>query len=341
MERLEKKPVMEVFLDKDFITNFWNISLVDKTIIDDFKDTFLKKAKNFCLKTNFTSFDEIKDNEEYSVIMEMLFESIPEMEFSVQTHKTDWLNNELNASGGYKLFLIEIEQKECEEFTLKTGFEFICSRNLSNCWKKYITKEIRKSMITKGRDNDSDVLNNWKDLSFISKSPTNSIIIVDRYINRNNEGQKIEENLYPLLETIIPIGICFSLDILIIAEDISQELHQQINRHFARFQKKIKIRFSFLKWDKKFMGIQKIHDRHIYTNYFTICSGPGFNLFHNNLLKENDDEFNVRFSFEEFNMKEYPHRLEHLKNYLVKCKQKAVWYKLKYYPENTKCTMLD
>src|SRR5659263_759301 len=112
MKNSEKKPVMEVFLDKDFITNFWNISSVDKNIVDDFRDTFLKKANNYCLITNFSSFDEINENEEYSVIMEMLFESIPEMKFSDYSQKSDWLNSELSSLGGYKLFLVELEQEE-------------------------------------------------------------------------------------------------------------------------------------------------------------------------------------------------------------------------------------
>lgn len=337
----EKKPVMEVFLDKDFITNFWNLSIVDKAIINDFKDTFLKKAKNFCLKTNFSSFEEIKENDEYLIIMEMLFESIPEMRFSEKPSKSDWLDIELSSNGGYKIFLIEIEQKECEVYTQNTGFEFICTRNLSACWKKYMTKETRKSMGSRGRSDDPDVLNSWKDLSFISKSPTNSIIVVDRYILRNTQTQKITENLFPLLEAIIPIGICSSLDILIIAEDISVVLFQRINRHFARFQGNINIKFSFLIWDKIFMSKQHFHDRHIYTNYYTIYSGPGFNLFRSTQLQENDGEFNIRFSFSDFNMKEYPYRLELLKNYFSKCKKMQVLNMLKYYPDSIKCAMLN
>lgn len=337
----EKKPVMEVFLDKDFISNFWNISSSDKPIIDDFKDTIFKKAKNFCLKTNFSSFEEIRENEEYSVIMEMLFESIPELEFSDQLQKSDWLDNELNANGGYKLFLIELEQKECEAYTKRTGFEFICTGNLSSCWKKYLNKEIEKSLLNLGNDKDPDVLNNWEDLSFVRQSPTNSIIVVDRYIFRNSNYQKIEENLYPLLEAIIPIDICGSLDILIIAEDISQLLFQRINRHFAKFQKKIVIKFSFIKWAYDFMDNQSIHDRFIYTNYYTIYSGPGFNLFNNNVLKESNGLFFIRFSFTEKNMKNYPYHLMQLKNYVMECTREDNSEMLKFYPDNIHCTMLN
>ncbi len=341
---------MEVFLDKDFIMNFWNVSSTDKTIIDNFKETFLKKAKNFCLKTNFSSLDEIKDNEEYLVIMEMLFESIPEMEFSVHPQKTDWLNNELNTIGGYKLFLIEIEQKECEAYTKETGFEFICTNNLSSCWKKYLSKEIEKSLLNLGQKNDPDVLNSWKDLSFIGQSPTKSIIVVDRYIFSDSWSQRINENLYPLLEAIIPFGICSSLDILIIAENISSELHQQINEHFTKFQEKIKINFYFLTWAYTFMDTQTIHDRYIYTNYYTIYSGPGFNIFNYSVLKESNGLFFVKFSFAGLNMKICPFHLLLLKNYASECTKQKERTKivnnvkiklLNYYPDYFYCPLLS
>lgn len=273
------------------------------------------------------------------------------IEFDGDKNKNDWINEAVSIAGGYKFFLIEIEQMDCEAHTRKSGFEFICTKNLSSCWLKYRNKDIEKSLMTLGNDNDSDpdVLNSWKDLSFISLSPTNSIILVDRYIFSDSWNQKIDDNLYPLLETIIPIEICSSLDILIIAEDISIELHQKINTHFAKFQEKIKINFYFLKWSYSFMENKTLHDRYIYTNYYTIISGPGFNIFNNGRLKESNGLFSVKFTFAGLSMKIYQYHLELLRSYSKNCRKKKIFKTvdnkvirlLNHYPDTLHCTMLN
>jgi len=89
------------------------------------------------------------------------------------------------------------------------------------------------------------------------------------------------------------------------------------------------------------MDNQSFHDRFIYTNYFTIYSVPGFNLFSNNTLKESNGLFFVKFTFAGRNMKNYPYHFALLKQYVNNCKQKDDFEMLNYFPEYAQCIMLN
>lgn len=336
---------MEVYIDKNFVTNYWTIDS-DDDIIDSFCNDFLKYSNRYTLITNYTSFDEIELSDEASLFFDELIlrQNPAEIVYVDNLLEEDCLTSCLT-SGNLKILFLECANERATHLETTFGYQVINTENLKNKWSKFIHfNDIEKTMVLEVDSSDVEVFNGWEDLKFISEFPNNSIVIVDRYILSDKSNGRIKENLIPMLEQIIPATFGGELHVSILSESIlpnvgaaevekAKQIHGQLNSHFARY-KSLKIKFTILKIDKAFYSKNQpnIHDRHIYTNYFTIKSGIGFDLFSNGKRKLEDSELSIRFNYHPRQMKTLPAKLEGLKTYINNMKKTEKLNAFKIFP---------
>jgi len=346
---------MEIYLDKDFVRNFWTFRPNDQNVWDDFEKEFLKKISNFKLITNYQSIEEMATNEKDSIFLELFADKMNQrIEFVGEKTKEEWIEESISNSGGFKIFLVELEDMAFDFFSSTAGYEFISTKNLEVVWKKYITKEVKKSIDIPPNSKDSDLFNEWRDLEMVKNSPTNSIIVVDKYILCDKSNQKIEDNLIPILDMIIPSKYFGRLDVLIIAEEIKsiernrltevkvKEILDRFKKYFSKYQS-IDLRFKILIHDKSFYpkDSMNFHDRFIYTNYYTLESGAGFNLFEGKKRICANSKVEIHFNFQSYYMRILPRHMEGLEKYIEKVKRMEVMKdRFKFYPD-VECKLLN
>ena len=101
---------MTIFLDKEFVRNFWSVSWNKETVLEHFKTQFLRNANGATIFTNYSSLEEISENDEDTFFLEELFEGVPKMEFNINLADKDVLAEHSN-EGGFKMFFIEQDEK--------------------------------------------------------------------------------------------------------------------------------------------------------------------------------------------------------------------------------------
>lgn len=344
---------MEIILDKDFATNYFSAEQTDTHIWKNFKKFFLKKVRYFKLVTNYSSFEEMRKDEFGLYFLELFADKLTTVEYNQISSTPKWIENHIREKGGFRIYLVEFDVKNCAHFRSNFGYEFISTKNLEVIWKKYLTKEIEKSVDAPPDPNDETLFNSWRDLKTVSLSPTNSIIIVDKYILCDKQTQRIQDNLIPALANIIPENYHGQLDIIILSEEIvsnqktrsteekAKEVYDQIRGSLSNL-KSINFKLKILIHSKAFYpnDFMSLHDRLIYTNYYTIESGQGFNLFNGKQRLCANSKVQIHFNFQPFYMKVLPRHIESLKKYIDKLKRVEVHNMFKYYPD-TECKLLN
>lgn len=346
---------MEVYIDKDFVSNYWAVSK-NEAPFRNFENEFLKHPNLYTIITNYNSFEEIMEQEEASLFFNDIIQEskVADFVFLPELTESDCLESCLN-NGGFKLFLMELDSDACIKLENQYGYRFIPSHQVEEKWSQFEKdKSTKKTIALPVDEDDDDTFNTWNDLKFISQYPNNSIIVSDKYILSDKSHSQLKENIIPLLDALLPKSLTNTLSITILSEEIlSQkkgqslrdnaiEVHRILNRTFAKY-KDLKIKFSIVGYDKVYntSNQPKIHDRHIYTNYFTIKSGIGFNLFHQGNRKIEDSEIDIEFNFQRFNMKTIPVKVEGLKRYLKKMKETDKIGGFKCYPESFTNSLLN
>lgn len=128
----------------------------------------------------------------------------------------------------------------------------------------------------------------WQDLRFVSQLPFKSVVIVDSYIIKDANTQRINDNLIPLLKEILYNHTC-KVAVTIYTDEVTnpderkkrlseidcvKKRHQFIQSNLSESIDSlliVKSSFSKDKYDQ--------HDRFLYTPFCMISVGKGFNLF--------------------------------------------------------------
>ena len=151
-----------------------------------------------------------------------------------------------------------------------------------------------------------DLSEGFKGWEFLSKYEClnfNEIIITDGYILSDKSGQKVNDNIIPILEALtfsktgeINIDI-FTKELNPISnteehkKEKAKKKYQLLNRFFSKQKLKFKIVMSDVENDNDF------HDRVIQTNFSLLESGKGFNLSH---AKKSNSQITSETIFEKY-----------------------------------------
>ena len=186
---------------------------------------------------------------------------------------------------------------------------------------------------------DPELKFQWNDLLFLSEIPFNNIVIDDSYIIADKANQKLKDNLIPLLKTLLnrKIEKCsvtiFTMEVLN-NDDIrkrTDEIAAVKSRHqFIQSQLASKInKLCFIKKDLTKTFYDQ-HDRYIYTPFFIISCGKGFNLIP---YKTNNSEIICKTFLHKATYRKLQNHYKNFKEVVEKLDRKEVISSmLKFYP---------
>ncbi|MDA3904960.1 MAG: hypothetical protein PF484_02680 [Bacteroidales bacterium] len=321
---------MELFLDKNFLNNFYVI-YDDKNIYHEDICAFFKRLRNYKLITNYSSFDELMfDAEESNPMIHYFIETkVPEIFFNQNLSK-DVVKELFYYSGSpIKILFIEDDNKLPELY----GFKSISSSNIKEKWMPFYkgrNDDYNSIKTTKNKNLERyERFEKWEDfLNFAH--PLHSIVISDRYILTNNTNQKVENNLFPLLRNLInPSKNESHIDIMIITHKINTNI--EYNRVNSFIKDSLKLKNYHLSIVRDSPAHKSEHFRRIYTNYFSIHIENSLNIFKDNgsyIDKNNDITF--RFLFNDKNQRFFLKEAKDINNWLSKLNNRP---KLGYAPE--------
>jgi hypothetical protein len=181
-------------------------------------------------------------------------------------------------------FIFSNENETFSKVEEEVGIEYISGSDFLNEWKLYAKRPDRPIQIS-SRDT-KDTQRGWDVLKPI-KHPCNAMIISDRYFLINYWN--MINDLFPILKALLPKrNPLISFDLTIFIEKVFRKCRSKEEERLDNVYKRIE---SFVKHELKCENLnltlvklpgelaKKIHDRHIYTNYFILYSGFGFGCF--------------------------------------------------------------
>ncbi len=289
--------MLDIILDKDFLTAF-PVGSDNIYCLDFIK--FLKKIRKYRLITNFSSVNEMKMSACLPLIEYLIDGKPPEIiKFcEIDKYINDEVINGIDKTYPFKLFLVEMDYSQQR---IDYGFEFINSSNLPERWKIYYSeREDKKRKVTNSEIDEIVKFDSWSKLKEYDH-PFNSLIIFDLYLLGDKDGQKINDNLFPLLENLLEgKNLKSELHITIITEyfkDKIELIHNRISEFVSKINGVKKFNLNIIKHDKRFYprNFQDLKFRRIYTNYLVIEEEKGFNCF----KKKNETGLihNIGFSY--------------------------------------------
>ena len=336
---------MKIFLDKEFVRNFWSVSWNKEAVLEHFKTQFLRNTNGATIFTNYSSLDEISENDEDLFFLEELFEGVPQMKFNTNLSDKDELV-EQSTKGGFKIFFIEQDDELNGQLESELGYVFVSSKTINNKWERYFeNRSIIKTLSLEPDKKDPDIFSGWSDLEFVSETPNNSILLIDKYILSDNSTNRLRDNLFPLLKSILPKGSVAPLYLTIISGEIlstrkdmlfierAKEVYRQVHSFLAQY-KYPKVILTIINNDKMFYpGELDMHDRVIYTNNYYLKSTKGWDLYIKGKRRIVNSTVEVHFNFQRFQMKELRGHFAMIKEYLGKMKRMEVMDTVfKHYP---------
>lgn len=134
---------------------------------------------------------------------------------------------------------------------------------------------------------NNDKRHDWKEFfKEIANSPTNSIIICDRYLfsnddTRNTNGQ---DNLIDILDSILPKSFKGEYHILLLCSDIKNNDFNKLSKSLHDNIKKLRryrILFEMVQISSGQLYYENTHNRRIITNYHVIRAEHKFNAMNN------------------------------------------------------------
>ncbi|WP_037320632.1 hypothetical protein [Salegentibacter sp. Hel_I_6] len=172
----------------------------------------------------------------------------------------------------------------------------------------------------------SEDFKNWDVFKALNQIPFNEILVNDNYILTDKPSQALEKNIIPLLQIILN-GKNLTIGVKIFTRELNgisdsenhvfeavKKRYKKLNRELANYKKKIRIINNSLKTDT-----YDLHDRVLLTNFLSIDSGKGFNLFPN---KKSNSQIIIESIFDKYTYKriknhqrmydEYLQRLENM-----------------------------
>ena len=149
----------------------------------------------------------------------------------------------------------------------------------------------------------------WKVFHFLGRH-ANFIIVSDPYILNDGSGQKIKENLIPLLKENLNVNHFYSIFII---TEVDKDINKKVMKIYSSL-KEYKIKIFIFNRIKEIENMI-LHDRHLYSYYTITSSGTGFNL---NISKPVNTRIESASLFEKYTYKCLNNHLKYLNKYIDK-----------------------
>lgn len=313
---------MELYIEKLFLEDFY-IDYGNDAINEIVKKMFIEYGnRKVFMDFKAQDFEKLEDENEYFALISNILPAIPVD--SIKDHL--FIKSDFNQT-----IVFMYEEQEWFEDAEKKGALCFSFKNYKNKLKRLLD-------ITKIQIDLNEGFPGWDNLKELREIPSTKTIIKDHYILSNNDGQKIENNIISLLNTILPeksdkINIeTFSKEFPLLKkfEDKPTKIKEEVKKLYIQIKEALKQNNVNHKiYSLHYENDYRYHDRFILSNFYIIECSNGFNLMPS---KEGDSKLECHSIFDKF----YYKRLNNLKNRLsdYKTKLNSVESGFKYFPEH-------
>lgn len=176
------------------------------------------------------------------------------------------------------IFFLDIPEKDAK--SIQSDYGVIC-KNEDDTETDILCEKKEISCINNGTEH------NWKDFfKEIAESPTNSVIICDRYIFSNDDASDTngQENLKNILDAILPRSFRGEYHILLLYSNVKNNDFKVLSGSIYDKIKKLrkyKILFETVNISENQNCYENTHNRRIITNYHVIRAEHKFNAIKN------------------------------------------------------------
>ncbi len=289
---------MNVFIEKEFIENF-EIEYDSYSNVSEWKILYTLFTEytnlNWFLNCTEDSYEEVISNSE---ILTKLSDINPNIKLYSD------LEQELKSVNSIQTLVFTEEEKEWNN-----KYNTILPFTFSN-----FVEELRYFLKKHNLEFDlSDHTSkfNWDLFHFLSEK-NHIVFITDPYILIDESGQKIKDNLLPLLKENLDENKEYKVFILTEIQD--KETARQKTRFLDSSLAKFKVKF-FLINRLRNIETMTFHDRLLYTNYSITTSGIGFNIRTN---KPTNSEILTSTIFEKKTYKKFVNHFKLIGKYIMK-----------------------
>lgn len=292
---------------------------------DEFKSfiKFIKKNfRNYTLITNYNNEQEFIKHSLDNPILEIIIDKFDKIKYI--SNLTSLLEDKtiLNYTSKQSIIICNISEIICNDYLDNHGLLFFNLSSLKN-WHLYDEIMFSKSIkVTR----DANYPNNLKFSNFIDITKylkyCNSLVIFDKFLFEDKADQKVVNNLYPLIESVLKSND--KMEIMIISEFKDEKITQYyeslkkhlISKGFSNFKLNLVHHYKAF-YPKKFEGL---HSRFILSNYVHIRSNDSFNFFKDNGDFNNLVDIDIKLNLTTENSYSYKKDLEAVKIYVSKIK---------------------
>jgi len=320
----------ELIIDKDFLDNLY---IEQDSYSDLHKDLekFFNKIQDFDLVINMKDFHEFEKELNSNPLWELIIDlAAPLLIYKPNLIEEIFNKDFYNDNTPFKLFFLSLETEKCSELVRKYGYEYICPANIDDRWKIYssIRPDLKRKVTKDKKLQDLYRFDSWAVLAKYAH-PIHSIVIFDRYILVDEPKRRLSENLFPMLKefTKYTCTDC-KLNITIITQKIGSEqlniAYDTVNNYLKRLDIK-HFRLNIIIHDKHLYppGLNGLHSRRIYTNYFMIKSDDSFTYFQPGGRINNTSDIEFEFIFNNFEWQSMSKDLSDLSKYVHNLKLKS------------------
>ena len=311
---------MEVYVDLAFLDNFYidyegrKGQEILKSILTDYGDR--RVFVNYALE----DFGRLKLENEFFALMGNTLAPIPVESLEKQL---------FNHSTFEQLLVFVNEEQNWFEKARQKGALCFCFKDYETAIEAIIDQLHFRIDLSKG-------FMGWQFLERFRDLPLNKLIVTDGYVLSDKANQKVEENILPILKSLLQERK-ESIQIGIITKELNpisdkpehirekaKKRYDLLNRTFARLQAKFKIIMD---------GIENpfdFHDRIIQTNFSLTECGKGFNL---SKSKPSNSQIISETIFDKYTYDRLKNHCRMQKEYIKKLKELDT-LRFKMYPEN-------
>lgn len=173
-------------------------------------------------------------------------------------------------------YLVEKDTAFCEK---KSKMEGVAILNKDLLDKNPSFFALKEKYVNKGKDVRYD--KGWEETEFqpvLGGHQCNALVLMDKYICKEGSVSRMNKNLKPLLNVLLPEkldGIPFQLSIFSEFDQMQgKKIHDEISEVIQAIRPNLDVEFTLY-------HTHEIHDRLIVTNAYMIEVGAGFALFKN------------------------------------------------------------
>jgi hypothetical protein len=294
---------MNLFIEKGFLENFQ----IEHSKENRFDDIFLSIFTRYADLKVFFDFD---DFEEF-LLMSPIFKSI-----ITNTQEYQSINFDVSLPSKVILprqsILLAEKTKDYHPYLEDLGAICFTYDNYQAKMENILNKCDNKYDLS-----DPDFSWDWNILSNLSCLPLEAIIVSDPYIFNDGDGQKMDKNIIPLLNVLLSANEIHKKVIVYTKLDyqkdtkITESKHTHINSKLASKA----FSLAIFNLEEKHLAELDLHDRLLYSSFFVIEVGKGFNLVGS---KRSTSKLETATIFEKFTYDRIRRHSKVLENYANK-----------------------